>query len=138
MFSFCGHASVLPALLENLVRLSSRDAFEEFLVAHHHWRGAATGEAFDELDEGWQVLRRVRRMPRELRHRTRDDVQRGVPRGRLAREGGRNYGEVQMNWLPDMDLNHDKQIQSLLCYRYTIGHSGESKNLRISFTESSR
>jgi hypothetical protein len=27
----------------------------------------------------------------------------------------------QENWLPDMDLNHDKQIQSLLCYRYTIG-----------------
>lgn len=27
----------------------------------------------------------------------------------------------EMNWLPDMDLNHDKQIQSLLCYRYTIG-----------------
>ena len=27
----------------------------------------------------------------------------------------------QMKWLPDMDLNHDKQIQSLLCYRYTIG-----------------
>ena len=26
-----------------------------------------------------------------------------------------------MSWLPDMDLNHDKQIQSLLCYRYTIG-----------------
>jgi hypothetical protein len=26
-----------------------------------------------------------------------------------------------MIWLPDMDLNHDKQIQSLLCYRYTIG-----------------
>lgn len=23
-------------------------------------------------------------------------------------------------WLPDMDSNHDKQIQSLLCYRYTI------------------
>jgi hypothetical protein len=22
-------------------------------------------------------------------------------------------------WLPTMDLNHDKQIQSLLCYRYT-------------------
>ena len=30
-------------------------------------------------------------------------------------------------WLPDMDLNHDKQIQSLLCYRYTIGHSRSSK-----------
>ena len=26
-------------------------------------------------------------------------------------------------WLPDMDLNHDKQIQSLLCYRYTIRQS---------------
>ena len=26
-----------------------------------------------------------------------------------------------MNWLPDMDLNHDKVIQSHLCYRYTIG-----------------
>lgn len=29
-----------------------------------------------------------------------------------------------MNWLPDMDLNHDKQIQNLLCYRYTIGQPG--------------
>src|SRR5215472_11721240 len=27
----------------------------------------------------------------------------------------------ERSWLPDMDLNHDKQIQSLLCYRYTIG-----------------
>ena len=32
-----------------------------------------------------------------------------------------------MNWLPDMDLNHDKQIHSLLCYRYTIGQTGTSK-----------
>ncbi len=32
-----------------------------------------------------------------------------------------------LRWLPDMDLNHDKQIQSLLCYRYTIGQSGASK-----------
>ena len=30
-------------------------------------------------------------------------------------------------WLPDMDLNHDKQIQSLLCYRYTIGQDGADK-----------
>ncbi len=29
----------------------------------------------------------------------------------------------QEKWLPDMDLNHDKQIQSLLCYRYTIGQT---------------
>ena len=42
------------------------------------------------------------------------------------------------SWLPDMDLNHDKQIQSLLCYRYTIGQTGGWKKLRISFTESSR
>src|SRR5947209_3398995 len=26
-----------------------------------------------------------------------------------------------------MDLNHDKQIQSLLCYRYTIGQTGGGK-----------
>ena len=32
--------------------------------------------------------------------------------------------ENRKKWLPDMDLNHDKQIQSLLCYRYTIGHGG--------------
>src|SRR5712664_981961 len=31
------------------------------------------------------------------------------------------------SWLPDMDLNHDKQIQSLLCYRYTIGQTGAAK-----------
>ena len=30
-------------------------------------------------------------------------------------------------WLPDMDLNHDKQMQSLLCYRYTIGQTEASK-----------
>ncbi len=26
-----------------------------------------------------------------------------------------------------MDLNHDKQIQSLLCYRYTIGQTSAYK-----------
>jgi hypothetical protein len=34
---------------------------------------------------------------------------------------------VNGGWLPDMDLNHDKQIQSLLCYRYTIGQTGAVK-----------
>ena len=38
-------------------------------------------------------------------------------------------------WLPDMDLNHDKQIQSLLCYRYTIGQ-GNRVNLEVFKTES--
>jgi hypothetical protein len=40
-------------------------------------------------------------------------------------------------WLPDMDLNHDKQIQSLLCYRYTIGQTGVAM-LEPSPMESSR
>ena len=34
--------------------------------------------------------------------------------------------EVLRDWLPDMDLNHDKQIQRLLCYRYTIGQAGSA------------
>jgi hypothetical protein len=36
-----------------------------------------------------------------------------------------------MKWLPDMDLNHDKQIQSLLCYRYTIGQVGASQGKEL-------
>jgi hypothetical protein len=36
-----------------------------------------------------------------------------------------------MNWLPDMDLNHDKQIQSLLCYRYTIGQASVLKLVKF-------
>ncbi len=30
-----------------------------------------------------------------------------------------------------MDLNHDKQIQSLLCYRYTIGQAGTLGKLKF-------
>ena len=44
---------------------------------------------------------------------------------------------AEESWLPDMDLNHDKQIQSLLCYRYTIGQAGAPTNLEISRQESS-
>lgn len=36
---------------------------------------------------------------------------------------GRGDKKSLESWLPDMDLNHDKQIQSLLCYRYTIGQT---------------
>ena len=36
----------------------------------------------------------------------------------------------ERSWLPDMDLNHDKQIQSLLCYRYTIGQEGALDKLK--------
>ena len=43
-----------------------------------------------------------------------------------------------MKWLPDMDLNHDKQIQSLLCYRYTIGQCGAPRTLRHPPRQSSR
>ncbi len=35
------------------------------------------------------------------------------------------------NWLPDMDLNHDKQIQSLLCYRYTIREAEPGKDSKL-------
>jgi hypothetical protein len=35
--------------------------------------------------------------------------------------------EKMTGWLPDMDLNHDKQIQSLLCYRYTIREAEQVK-----------
>ena len=38
----------------------------------------------------------------------------------------RSAAQVSM-WLPDMDLNHDKQIQSLLCYRYTIRQSTDER-----------
>ena len=41
-------------------------------------------------------------------------------------------------WLPDMDLNHDKQIQSLLCYRYTIGQAGACDSLNGFIGQSSR
>ena len=40
-------------------------------------------------------------------------------------------------WLPDMDLNHDKQIQSLLCYRYTIGQTDAGRSVNLSIRESS-
>ncbi len=38
-----------------------------------------------------------------------------------------NPERARGKWLPDMDLNHDKQIQSLLCYRYTIGQTRATK-----------
>lgn len=31
-------------------------------------------------------------------------------------------GAATRSWLPDQDLNLDKQIQNLQCYHYTIGH----------------
>ncbi|MFM1768166.1 MAG: hypothetical protein RJA22_695 [Verrucomicrobiota bacterium] len=40
-------------------------------------------------------------------------------------------------WLPDMDLNHDKQIQSLLCYRYTIGQCAAPRTVGHSPAQSS-
>ena len=49
-----------------------------------------------------------------------------------------NPNEIgQEGWLPDMDLNHDKQIQSLLCYRYTIGQAGAAHTVKTSIPESS-
>jgi hypothetical protein len=36
-------------------------------------------------------------------------------------------------WLPNMDLNHDKQIQSLLCYHYTIRQCEWRQDSRFQF-----
>ena len=41
------------------------------------------------------------------------------------------------SWLPDLDLNQDKQIQSLLCYRYTIGQTGALEKLKGLTSQSS-
>ena len=49
----------------------------------------------------------------------------------------RNLQSAIRNWLPDMDLNHDKQIQSLLCYRYTIGQAGAFDRLKGFISQSS-
>jgi hypothetical protein len=43
----------------------------------------------------------------------------------------------ETDWLPDMDLNHDKVIQSHLCYRYTIGQVGAASSVILSSLESS-
>ena len=32
-------------------------------------------------------------------------------------------------WLPDRDLNPDKQNQNLSCYRYTIGQSARESSV---------
>ena len=50
----------------------------------------------------------------------------------------RNLKSEIENWLPDIDLNYDKQIQSLLCYRYTIGQSVAFKSLNALSSQSSR
>jgi hypothetical protein len=41
-------------------------------------------------------------------------------------------------WLPDLDLNQDKQIQSLLCYRYTIGQFNAARKIEGLVNQSSR
>ncbi len=32
-----------------------------------------------------------------------------------------NGNGLRLKWLSDMDSNHDKELQKLLCYHYTIG-----------------
>lgn len=50
----------------------------------------------------------------------------------------RKSGIVNGSWLPDMDLNHDKVIQSHLCYRYTIGQDEALRKLNTFQFQSSR
>ena len=55
----------------------------------------------------------------------------------MSRHSAIRNPQSAVEWLPDMDLNHDKQIQSLLCYRYTIGQTNPI-TLRTSGRESRR
>lgn len=55
-------------------------------------------------------------------------IHRGFPAGVLSGNSSPANGD-RKDWLPDMDLNHDKQIQRLLCYRYTIGQAGSAAKL---------
>lgn len=55
----------------------------------------------------------------------------------LTQSEKRTAKSGNQQWLPDMDLNHDKQIQSLLCYRYTIGQGGAFGKLEGFATQSS-
>ena len=50
---------MLFAASHDFVRLRVRNTLVEILVAHHHWRSAATGEALDEFDRELSVLRRL-------------------------------------------------------------------------------
>jgi|GEM_PF-984255 hypothetical protein len=56
--------------------------------------------------------------------------------GKRRQGGGDKRIRDKKNWLPDMDSNHDKQIQSLLCYRYTIGQPRLLERLRVCAAES--
>src|SRR3974390_1092896 len=88
--------------------------------------------------------------PKEARSANEGRKARGEGRGnQLCVSGLRlsTFGFRTSIWLPDMDLNHDKQIQSLLCYRYTIGQvrapkvrpaSGESIHCNNRGNETSR
>ena len=53
--------------------------------------------------------------------------------GSVVRQRSQFVDFAKQSWLPDMDLNHDKQIQSLLCYRYTIGQTGASEDSQMNF-----
>lgn len=51
--------------------------------------------------------------------------------GTLERFQGGGMEGWEPRWLPSMDSNHDKQIQSLLCYRYTTRQSSAWRTVKI-------
>ena len=110
-----------PKVYRRLKRTRMRFANddERILFARAH---AATPEERMEMHDncmrltgcfGWRNRHRFY----QLRRRLNDTTLPGLWKLRLT-------NEELTNWLPDMDLNHDKQIQNLLCYRYTIGQPG--------------
>src|SRR2546430_152922 len=50
------------AVRKNLISFPFNYPFIKRLIAHHYWRGAAIGQAFDKLDRVFAVLGRLRTM----------------------------------------------------------------------------
>src|SRR5437868_11863914 len=48
------------AFRANFICFLVRNRFVKIVVAHHHWRGAATGETFDKFHCELSILRRLR------------------------------------------------------------------------------
>ena len=107
-----------PRIYQRLKKMRFAHDDERILFARTE---AATSQERMEMNDncfrltgcwGWENRRRFY----QLRKRLNDSTLPGLWKLRRTNE--------EMIWLPDMDLNHDKQIQSLLCYRYTIGQDG--------------
>jgi hypothetical protein len=79
------------------------------------------GHARRTLANECRTLQDARSLGQRACRKAQAGTSRNCWKGDLMKIVNRQSEIVNAGWLPDMDLNHDKQIQSLLCYRYTIG-----------------